>query len=68
MDRFRGFQAAESNARQKGKALMDPLSLPPLMSVFVGVAIAVWAAGSIKLSDATDVLSELFGLGEALGD
>jgi cation:H+ antiporter len=45
---------------------MDSLSLPILIFVFVGAATAVWAAG-IKLSDTTDLLSEHFGLGGALG-
>jgi cation:H+ antiporter len=42
------------------------LSLLPLTLVFVAAAGVVWAAG-VRLSDATDVLSERFGLGQALG-
>jgi cation:H+ antiporter len=41
----------------------DPLVLIP---VFVVAAGAVWISG-IRLSDSTDVLSERFGLGQALG-
>lgn len=41
----------------------DPLVLVP---VFVVAAGAVWISG-IRLSDSTDVLSERFGLGQALG-
>ena len=41
-------------------------SLPVLLLVFAGAAATVWAAG-IRLSYTTDVLSERFGLGEALG-
>lgn len=37
-----------------------------LVSVFLVAAGAVWISG-IRLSDATDVLSERFGLGQALG-
>jgi cation:H+ antiporter len=42
------------------------MSLTGLLLVFVAAAAAVWFAG-IKLSDATDVLSEHLGLGQALG-
>ena len=45
---------------------MSSLSLPGLLFVFIAAATAVWFAG-IKLSDTTDVLSEHFGLGQALG-
>ena len=46
--------------------MLSSLSLPILILIFVGAAAFVWIAG-IKLSDTTDVLSEHFGLGEALG-
>lgn len=46
--------------------MLSSLSLPILIFVFVIAALFVWIAG-IKLSDTTDVLSEYFGLGEALG-
>jgi cation:H+ antiporter len=46
--------------------LLSSLSLPGLLLVFLAAAVAVWFAG-IKLSDTTDVLSEHFGLGQALG-
>lgn len=42
------------------------LSLPLLVLVFAGAAVAVWFAG-IKLSETTDLLADRFGLGEALG-
>ncbi len=45
---------------------MENLSLFPLFLIFVGAAIAVWMAG-IQLSNATDVLSTRWKLGEALG-
>ena len=45
---------------------MSALSLPFLLLIFVGAAVGVWFAG-IRLSDATDVLSEKYGLGQALG-
>ncbi len=46
--------------------MLSSLSLPILLLIFVAAATVVWIAG-IKLSDTTDVLSEHFGLGEALG-
>ncbi|HET7478401.1 MAG TPA: hypothetical protein VFJ72_02670 [Rubrobacteraceae bacterium] len=46
--------------------MFDSLSLPLLILVFAGAAGAVWVAG-VGLSDTTDVLSQRFGLGEALG-
>jgi cation:H+ antiporter len=46
--------------------LLSSLPLPGLLLVFVAAAAAVWFAG-IRLADATDVLSEHFGLGQALG-
>ncbi len=45
---------------------IDHLSLPLLLLIFSGAAAAVWIAG-IYLSDTTDILSERFGLGQALG-
>lgn len=41
-------------------------SLPLLLGIFVVAAVAVWIAG-VYLSDATDILSKRFQLGEALG-
>jgi cation:H+ antiporter len=46
--------------------VFEALSLPALLLLFTGAATAVWFAG-IRLVDATDVLSERFDLGEALG-
>ena len=46
--------------------MLSSLSLPGLLLVFVAAAAVVWFAG-IRLADATDVLSERFGLGQALG-
>ena len=46
--------------------MFDSLSLPILVLIFAGAAIAVWIAG-VKLSKTTDVLSSRLGLGEALG-
>src|SRR5690348_15930749 len=53
--------------RQDGYAA-DMTSLPSsaLLAVFVACAIVIWVAG-IKLSDATDVLSQRWHLGAALG-
>ncbi len=45
---------------------MSALSLPFLLLIFVGAAVGVWFAG-IRLSEATDVLSKKYGLGQALG-
>ena len=45
---------------------MSALSLPLLITIFLGAATAVWFAG-IRLSHATDVLSKHYGLGQALG-
>ena len=45
---------------------MQGLSLVALLLIFGAAAAAVWIAG-VYLSVATDVLSERFGLGEALG-
>ena len=46
--------------------MFDTLSLPVLLLVFAAAATAVWIAG-IYLSDATDILSTRWGLGQALG-
>lgn len=46
--------------------MFDTLSLPLLLLIFVAAAAAVWVAG-VYLSNATDVLSSRWGLGEALG-
>ena len=46
--------------------MFDTLSLPVLLLVFAAAAAAVWIAG-IYLSDATDILSSRWGLGQALG-
>lgn len=45
---------------------IDAMSLPLLLGIFIAAAIAIWIAG-IYLSNATDILSSRFGLGEALG-
>ena len=46
--------------------MLNSVSLPGLLLVFIAAAAAVWFAG-IKLSDTTDILSEHLGLGQALG-
>lgn len=46
--------------------MFHALSLPLLLLIFAGGAVAVWFAG-IHLSNTTDVLSSRFGLGQALG-
>jgi cation:H+ antiporter len=46
--------------------LLSSLSLPVLLLIFVTAAAVVWIAGT-RLSDATDIFSVHFGLGEALG-
>ncbi|WP_228534302.1 hypothetical protein [Nocardia sp. BSTN01] len=45
---------------------MSSLSSPLLLLIFLACAAAIWMAG-VKLSDATDVLSQRWHLGEALG-
>ena len=66
------FSVAEGARRGKVLGVFVPmldlssLSLPLLLVLFAGAAGAVWLAG-IKLSNATDILSARFGLGEALG-
>lgn len=42
------------------------LSVPLLVAIFAASSLVVWLAGT-RLSDATDILSERFHLGEALG-
>ena len=46
--------------------MLSSLSLPVLILIFVAAAAVVWIAGT-RLSDATDIFSVRFGLGEALG-
>lgn len=46
--------------------MIESLSFPLLLLIFIGCAAAVWFAG-IKLSFTTDVLSIHFGIGEAFG-
>lgn len=45
---------------------MGGLALPILLGIFALAAAVVWIAG-IRIADATDVLDDRFGLGEALG-
>ena len=45
---------------------LENFSVPVLLSIFAAAAAAVWIAG-IYLSNATDVLADRFGMGEALG-
>ncbi|MFF0488839.1 sodium:calcium antiporter [Nocardia sp. NPDC004068] len=46
--------------------MVSSLSSPLLLIIFVACAAAIWVAG-VKLSDATDVLSQRLRLGEAMG-
>ena len=46
--------------------MLSSLSLPVLILIFLTAAAVVWIAG-IQLSNATDIFSVRFGLGEALG-
>lgn len=46
--------------------MFSAISLPFLLLIFCGAAIAIWIAG-VQLSNTTDVLSTRLGLGEALG-
>jgi cation:H+ antiporter len=46
--------------------MFDSFSLPALVALFAASAGVIWFAG-IRLSKATDVLSDRLGLGEALG-
>lgn len=48
------------------RIIFNSLPVPALLAIFCGSAAIIWFAG-IRLSDATDVLSKRFGLGEALG-
>ena len=43
--------------------MFDALSLPVLLLIFAAAAAAVWIAG-IYLSDAMDILSTRWGLGQ----
>ena len=46
--------------------MFNSFSLPVLLLIFAAAAAAVWVAG-VYLSNATDILSSRWGLGEALG-
>src|SRR5512142_3218861 len=46
--------------------MLEDLSLPFLLLIFILAATAVWFSG-IYLSDSTDILSTRWGLGQALG-
>jgi cation:H+ antiporter len=46
--------------------MFHSLSLMPLLGIFILGAGAIWIAG-VKLSNTTDVLSQRFGFGQALG-
>jgi cation:H+ antiporter len=46
--------------------MIESLSLPVLLLIFIVSAVVIWFAG-IKLSETADILSTHFGLGEALG-
>jgi cation:H+ antiporter len=46
--------------------ILDSLGTGALAAIFAAAAAIVWAAG-IRLSSTTDILSERYGLGEALG-
>ena len=46
--------------------MFNGLALPALLAIFTAGAVAVWIAG-IVLADATDLLAERLGLGQALG-
>lgn len=46
--------------------MFDGLALSALVAIFLAGAVAVWVAG-IMLADATDLLAERLGLGQALG-
>jgi cation:H+ antiporter len=45
---------------------MSSLSTVALLAIFIAAALATWVAG-VRLVQATDVLDDYFGLGEALG-
>lgn len=46
--------------------MLSSFPLPALLLIFLGAAALVWVAGTY-LSSATDILSDRFGLGQALG-
>ena len=46
--------------------MFSGMAMPYLLAIFLAAAIVVWRAGT-SLSDQTDLLSNRFGLGEALG-
>ena len=46
--------------------MFHSLPLMPLVAIFILGAGAIWIAG-VKLSNTTDVLSQRFGFGQALG-
>ncbi|GCE03169.1 sodium:calcium antiporter [Dictyobacter aurantiacus] len=46
--------------------MLQSLPLLGLIAIFIVAAIAVWLSG-IRLSNSTDILSDRFGLGQALG-
>ena len=46
--------------------MFHSLPLIPLVAIFILGAGAIWIAG-VKLSNTTDVLSQRFGFGQALG-
>ncbi|MBB3950490.1 sodium:calcium antiporter [Aureimonas jatrophae] len=46
--------------------MFQSLSLLPLLAIFAAAAGAIWIAG-VQLSNTTDILSQRFGLGQALG-
>lgn len=49
-----------------GFAMFQSFPLLALIAIFIVAAIAVWLSG-IQLSNSTDILSDRFGLGQALG-
>lgn len=46
--------------------MLTAMPIAALVAIFVAAAVVVWMAG-IKLAETTEVLSERFGLGQALG-
>lgn len=64
----RGADVPSLNPGDRGYdcAIMSALSSPLLLLIFLACAAAIWVAG-VKLSDTTDVLSQRWHLGEALG-
>lgn len=55
-----------ANCNFLADSVCDSVSLPILLSIFAVSAAAVWIAGTY-LSDSTDILSQRWGWGEALG-